>query len=1076
MLTLTVFLFQLSLIGWLYPRKDPERPRIATMKWLTKNELVRFAILLSNLFSIKTWSDNPRKNSGHKQWKDLILIAKKIENMWDKSGITFTISYWAEVTRLTIQYLDPKSLKLYNTKLWVKIHKGNKDKLGWYGLPKVLPDSIKNTLCVAKNRIYSGSLPRGLLIKIKLILSMLAFFRACSPKYSKVSWSSITDPFNGVSTSLSEMKLRKGLKSLGITTIKVGKPSIFWASSKTGPNFPVATLGLGLDLIGWIMRPWKWWAYVKICAANRYYVCLFQFVVLSILVAPIALLCFYISIRPTLGHIAVLEEARGKRRKIGITDFWTQILFRPLHDAIYLNLAKVSNDGTNNQVKPIKLMIEALNISNFHRANPTIKKDRLDAPDLAALIQKIEEGNLRGSFSIPESTFSLADRKKCIAKGGPVKRVQSLDLTAATDRLPVDVQAQILNLLGYPGDLWKEILDREWTGTGLPNNSVIKYSVGQPMGAYSSFAMLALTNHVLVHIAMNETNQKVPYGILGDDVAIAGKNVSNYYRNLLRQLGVDVNPMKGFDGGILEFAKQLWTINGINLSPLGAKNITLCLRNPAFLPSVLYELWTKMFPLTFKQRCKKSIRERKKRRVRGIESPFITVHSLLSLYSKLWTNLSYNEKLSKFTMKKDEKGREMKYSWVGAILHLAAYIGPRSGLWYIKDDVRGYLRGWDYDLYQKLWWDLLVLKNNPLVKGSTKNKIVNLLKFQRENNIFISRTLRTSWVQGIKMIRELILYPFTSLPKVRGFYWFENKQFHLAKELITLIYYYSVMFSPAVLIVTWSYIKNFMKLISGSYDLLIVRFLRWADLRNKNGIWQGNENFLPSSHIRVSTPFYLRKGYLFTIITLIALRSDILTLVLTTFVFYIINIILISRWARLWLNSRIYWSKIYGIQGRNIITDATSEYFNPLNPLSNLLGLVDRQVINGEQVPAFKEICSLLRNYKLVKAWKIERNEVIKLESENKLQKSRKLNSDSKDVSISETQNSFPKQDKLLTKNIKSTIDSGSGKTGTVKIIRYKVKSTTFKLDRENSYKKGKEKKVNNNRAKTLPTNSSDDS
>jgi len=996
----TTFLFQLSLIGYLYPREDPERPRMATMKWLTKKELVRFAILLGNLFSIKTWSDNPRRNSGHKQWKDLILIAKKIENLWDKSGITFTISYWAEVTRLTVQYLDPKSQKLYNTKLWVKIHKGNKDKLGWYGLPKVLPSSIKNTLCVAKSLVYSGSLPRGLLIRVKLILSMMSFFRACSPKYSKVSWSSITDPFNGRDTNLSSIRLLAALKSLGITTLKVGKPSIFWASSKAGPNFPVATLGLGLDLIGWLLRPRKWLVYCKICLINRYYVCLFQFVVLSILVAPIALLCKYLSISPTLGHIAVLEEARGKRRKIGITDFWTQILFRPLHDAIYLNLARVSNDGTKDQAKPIKLMIEALNISNFHKANPLIKKDQMDAPDLSALIQKIMEGNLTGSFSIPESTFSLENKKRTKLSGGSVKRVQSLDLTAATDRLPVDVQANILNLLGYPGTLWKEILDREWSCTGLSNSTVLKYSVGQPMGAYSSFAMLALTNHVLVHIAMNETSQKVPYGVLGDDVAIASKKVSKLYRSLLQELGVEVNPIKGFDGGILEFAKQLWTINGYNLSPLGAKNITLCLRNPAFLSSILFELWNKMFPLTFKQKCKKSIRERKKRRVRGIETPFITVHSLLALYSKLWTNLSYIEKDKTFSPKRQKnKKREsvMKYSWVGCVLHLAAYIGPRSGLWYIKDDVRGYLRGWDYDLYQKLWWDLLVLvvDKRTLLKGSAKLKFAELIKFQRENNIFILRTLRASWVKGINMIHQLIWIPFTSLPKVRGYYWFENGQIYLAKEYITLIYYYSVLFSPAVLIVTWSYIKNFMKLISGSYDLLLVRFLRWADLRNKDGI------FIESICV---------------IIVLIALRSNDLTIIIWIIVLSLFNKFIISRVARLWLNRYIYWSKIYGIQGRNIITDATSEYFNPLDPLTNLLGLADREIITHDIVPALKEMCSLLRNQKLVKSWKIERNEVMKSESENKIRKTRKLNSGPDDVSISGTQCPKIKHDKLLKK------------------------------------------------------------
>jgi hypothetical protein len=38
-------------------------------------------------------------------------------------------------------------------------------------------------------------------------------------------------------------------------------------------------------------------------------------------------------------------------------------------------------------------------------------------------------------------------------KGLKGKRCQSMDLSAATDRLPVKLQAQILDLLGYPGQL-----------------------------------------------------------------------------------------------------------------------------------------------------------------------------------------------------------------------------------------------------------------------------------------------------------------------------------------------------------------------------------------------------------------------------------------------------------------------------------------------------------------------------------------------------------------------------------------------------------------------------------------------
>jgi hypothetical protein len=59
---------------------------------------------------------------------------------------------------------------------------------------------------------------------------------------------------------------------------------------------------------------------------------------------------------------------------------------------------------------------------------------------------------------------------------------------------------------------------------------------------------------------------------------IGNRRVSKLYRDLLEYLGVEVNPIKGFDGSILEFAKQIWTLGGHNLSPLGAKNVLLAIR------------------------------------------------------------------------------------------------------------------------------------------------------------------------------------------------------------------------------------------------------------------------------------------------------------------------------------------------------------------------------------------------------------------------------------------------------------------------------------------------------------------
>jgi len=82
----------------------------------------------------------------------------------------------------------------------------------------------------------------------------------------------------------------------------------------------------------------------------------------------------------------------------------------------------------------------------------------------------------------------------------------SFDLSAATDRLPIDLQVQVLSLLiGRKGaEAWRDLLvGREYRAVSKQYNinTRLKYAVGQPMGALSSFAMLGLTHHVILQIA-----------------------------------------------------------------------------------------------------------------------------------------------------------------------------------------------------------------------------------------------------------------------------------------------------------------------------------------------------------------------------------------------------------------------------------------------------------------------------------------------------------------------------------------------------------------------------------------------
>lgn len=147
--------------------------------------------------------------------------------------------------RLVICFIDSHNKTVYDTQTWVaRIKKGPLK-----GLPACLPNPVKLLCKETRDGIYCGSLPRITLIKFKLLVTLLAFFRATSPAWSEVKTSTITDPFSGVSETLDESMIRQALIDLGITRLSVKKPNMFLFSMKSGPNAPLAVLGIGFDLI-----------------------------------------------------------------------------------------------------------------------------------------------------------------------------------------------------------------------------------------------------------------------------------------------------------------------------------------------------------------------------------------------------------------------------------------------------------------------------------------------------------------------------------------------------------------------------------------------------------------------------------------------------------------------------------------------------------------------------------------------------------------------------------------------------------------------------------------------------------
>jgi hypothetical protein len=236
---------------------------------------------------------------------------------------------------------------------------------------------------------------------------------------------------------------------------------------------------------------------------------------------------FWRPLVPTfLGKLGVKEEP-GKVRVFAMVDWWTQMTLRPLHDLVFKILRKIRQDGTHNQGKAVELA------------------------------------------------------QRYLAQNGVAR---CFDLSAATDRLPVLLQSFLVNhLLPGTGQLWTHLLvGRLYEVTpsvrklGMRIPKSLAYAVGQPMGALSSWALLALTHHFIVQFAAFRAGFLKwfeAYVILGDDIVMFDNHVAEEYLLIMKDLGVDINLVKSVQSkDSFEFAKRYFT-KGVDVSPLSFKEL-----------------------------------------------------------------------------------------------------------------------------------------------------------------------------------------------------------------------------------------------------------------------------------------------------------------------------------------------------------------------------------------------------------------------------------------------------------------------------------------------------------------------
>jgi len=509
-------------------RPDP----IKDFEFLKVKALRRFFLTVLTFCNIKG-----------KNKKIILSLIPIIQRHWKDSGVIWITKYYGEVFRLILSYLNGKKVLIDNA-LWIKKTRSH--------LPMILSKEIRDL--IVKFKHSNVEVQKELLQMLKCLLSCLNFYRACSGHH-KVKLNSITDLHKGVIKSLDFKTLANVRKSMGIPKI-FGLPSpSYFIPPKAGVNANIVYASIGYDFIALMLRPHIMLGHLRWCIHFKYYfhLCLMILLIILLFIPAVIVYLFELFKNPIdrlqIGRLAIVQEARQKARVVGITDWWTQVLFKPLHDVISDILKRIPEDGTFDQNKPVKLMLSKI-------------------------------------------------------KNPRYQTVVSSDLSAATDRLPVALQRDILLVLGLPGNIWEHILNRPYL-VSRPFPQLVTYSVGQPMGVLSSFVMLSLTNHFINAIALMSAGQDCTlglnkYSVLGDDQACSDLSTAEWYSKILGMLGVTVNPIKGFSGSICEFAKRLYFLSNeiYDLSPIGAKVVLQAMNNPMYAVSLLHDCNNKNYTLS----------------------------------------------------------------------------------------------------------------------------------------------------------------------------------------------------------------------------------------------------------------------------------------------------------------------------------------------------------------------------------------------------------------------------------------------------------------------------------------------
>jgi len=242
---------------------------------------------------------------------------------------------------------------------------------------------------------------------------------------------------------------------------------------------------------------------------------------------------------PILGRLHAIPEPAGKVRVVAICDYWTQAALRPVHARLFDLLRGLRyNDATFDQDGVVKAYRD-------RGLKPHWSYDLKSATDL-----------------IPLALYKEALAPFLISEGE----------TYEQGRARTELWARILT----ERDFFLPV-DRKSTSCDDITPEVVRYTTGQPMGALSSWASMALVHHSLVQyshwVGTGRQTWFKDYLILGDDVDIASNSaVAAAYVEVCSAFQITIGIAKSLHSllNCFEFANRRFHPLG-DLSPLSLR-------------------------------------------------------------------------------------------------------------------------------------------------------------------------------------------------------------------------------------------------------------------------------------------------------------------------------------------------------------------------------------------------------------------------------------------------------------------------------------------------------------------------